>query len=91
MGQTIVEKIISNHADKTVSEGELVVASVDAAMASDTTAPLAIKAFRSMGGKNVWDPNRCILVLDHAAPAHNEHVANLHLLIAGIMAEYSLS
>lgn len=81
MGRTIVEKIISNHAGQTVCEGELVVACVDVAMASDTTAPLAIKAFRSMGGKKVWDPNRCIFVIDHAAPAHNEHIANLHLLM----------
>ena len=81
MGQTIVEKIISNHADKAVYEGELVIARVDIAMASDTTAPLAIKAFRSMGGKTVWNPKRCILVIDHAAPAPNERISNLHLMM----------
>jgi len=81
MGQTIVEKIISSHAGKTVYAGELVIARVDTAMASDTTAPLAIKAFNSMGGKTVWDPKRCILVIDHAAPAPNERIANLHLMM----------
>ena len=81
MAQTIVEKIISNHADKAVYEGELVIARVDMAMASDTTAPLAIKAFRSMGGKTVWNPKRCILVIDHAAPAPNERISNLHLMM----------
>ena len=81
MPQTIVEKIISSHAGKTVYEGELVIARVDAAMASDTTAPLTIKAFNSMGGKTVWDPKRCILVIDHAAPAPNERIANLHLMM----------
>jgi 3-isopropylmalate/(R)-2-methylmalate dehydratase large subunit len=81
MGQTIAEKIISSHAGKAVYEGELVVARVDAAMASDTTAPLAIKAFKSMGGRTVWDPKRCILVIDHAAPAPNERIANLHLMM----------
>ena len=81
MGQTIVEKIISSHAGKDVYEGELVIARVDTAMASDTTAPLAIKAFRSMGGKTVWDPKRCILVIDHAAPAPNERISNLHLMM----------
>jgi 3-isopropylmalate/(R)-2-methylmalate dehydratase large subunit len=81
MGQTIVEKIISNHADKAVYEGELVIARVDTAMASDTTAPLAIKAFRAMGGKTVWAPKRCILVIDHAAPAPNERISNLHLMM----------
>jgi 3-isopropylmalate/(R)-2-methylmalate dehydratase large subunit len=81
MGQTIVEKIISSHAGKDVYAGELVIARVDTAMASDTTAPLAIKAFRSMGGKSVWDAKRCILVIDHAAPAPNERIANLHLMM----------
>ena len=81
MAQTIVEKIISSHAGKTVYEGELVIARVDTAMASDTTAPLTIKAFNSMGGKTVWDPKRCILVIDHAAPAPNERIANLHLMM----------
>lgn len=81
MGQTIVEKIISNHADKAVYEGELVIARVDTAMASDTTGPLTIKAFRAMGGKTVWNPKRCILVIDHAAPAPNERISNLHLMM----------
>ena len=81
MNQTVVEKIISRHAGKTVYAGDLVVARVDAAMASDTTAPLAITAFNSMGGHTVWDPQRCILVIDHAAPAPNERIANLHIMM----------
>ena len=81
MGQTVVEKIISAHTGKNVSQGEIVIVPVDGAMASDTTAPLAIKAFREMGGKRVWDPSRCILVIDHAAPAPNERIANLHVMM----------
>ena len=81
MGQTIVEKIISNHAGRTVYQNEVVVADVDGAMASDTTGPLAIKAFKAMGGKTVWDPKRLTLVIDHAAPAPNERIANLHVLL----------
>lgn len=81
MGQTAAEKIISEHAGKEVHAGELVVVSVDAAMASDTTAPLAIEAFYSMGGSRLWQPKRCILVIDHAAPAPNERIANLHAMM----------
>ena len=81
MGQTIVEKIISAHAGKSVFQGDIVVVPVDGAMASDTTAPLAIKAFREMGGKRVWDPSRCVLVIDHATPAPNERIANLHIMM----------
>ena len=87
MGQTIVEKIISNRTDRKVRQGEVVVVKVDGAMASDTTAPLAIQAFKSMGGKKVWDPNRCILVIDHAAPAPNERIANLHVMMRAFARE----
>jgi 3-isopropylmalate/(R)-2-methylmalate dehydratase large subunit len=81
MGRTLAEKIISAHTDRPVFAGELVVARVDAAMASDTTAPMAIRAFESMGGRQVWDPQRCVLVIDHAAPAPNERIANLHAMM----------
>ena len=83
MGQTIAEKIISAHVGRDVFRDELVVASVDQTMASDTTAPLAIKAFEAMGGAQVWDPERCVLVIDHAAPAPNERIANLHMMMRG--------
>jgi len=79
--QTIVEKIISAHVGSNVHQGEIVIVPVDGAMASDTTAPLAIRAFREMGGKRVWDPSRCVLVIDHAAPAPNERIANLHVMM----------
>lgn len=81
MGRTIVEKIISQHVGRRVEPGEIVIAPVDGAMASDTTAPLAITAFQAMGGQALWNPSRCILVIDHAAPAPNAGIANLHILM----------
>ena len=58
-GQTIAEKILSAHVGRPVYAGELIVTPVEGVMATDTTAPLAIRAFREMGGKQVWDPGRC--------------------------------
>ncbi len=81
MGQTIAEKILSHHAGKTVRAGDIVIVRVDGVMATDATAPLAIQAFRAMGGVRLWDPTRVFLVIDHAAPAPNETVANLHRLM----------
>ncbi len=78
MGQTIAEKIISAHAGKPVRAGELCVVEVDGALASDATAPFAIQAFREMGGARLFNPERLVLVIDHASPAPNERVANLH-------------
>ncbi len=81
MGQTIVEKIISRHAGRRVEPDEIVVVAVDGSLASDTTAPLAIKAFEAMGGSSVRNPERCVLVIDHAAPAPDSRTANLHSLM----------
>ncbi|MGO4887588.1 3-isopropylmalate dehydratase large subunit [Anaerobacillus sp. MEB173] len=81
MGQTIIEKIISAHSDSPVYQGEIAVVTVDSVMASDTTAPLTIKAFEEMGGKKVWDPHKVVLVIDHASPAPNERIANLHTMM----------
>jgi 3-isopropylmalate/(R)-2-methylmalate dehydratase large subunit len=81
MAQTIAEKILSRHAGKAVRAGEIVIVRVDGVMATDATAPLAIQAFRAMGGVRLWDPARVFLVIDHAAPAPNETVANLHRLM----------
>lgn len=79
--QTISEKIISAHCNRAVYAGELAVVHVDGIMASDTTAPFAIKAFREMGGTHVWDPSKCALVIDHASPAPNERIGNLHKMM----------
>lgn len=81
MPLTLAEKIISAHAGRDVRANEIAVVRVDGAMATDATAPFAIRAFREMGGTRLWDPARFALVIDHAAPAPNERVANLHRLM----------
>lgn len=89
-GQTIAEKILSAHVGRPVYAGELIVTPVGGVMATDTTAPLAIRAFREMGGMQVWDPGRCALVIDHAAPAPNERVANLHQFMRSFAQEQGI-
>ncbi len=81
MGQTISEKIISQHAGHLVQQGDIAVVTVDGCMATDATGPFAIQAFREMGGRQVWDASRVSMVIDHAAPAPNERVGNLHKLL----------
>ncbi len=90
MGQTSAEKIISRHIRRTVRAGDIIIVPVDGAMATDTTAPLAIKAFREMGGRRVWDAGKMALVIDHAAPAPNERIANLHQMMREFSAEQHL-
>jgi 3-isopropylmalate/(R)-2-methylmalate dehydratase large subunit len=87
MGLTIAEKIFSNHCGRKVRAGELVVAEVDFMMGQDGTSPLAIKAFRELGGEKVHDPSRVALVIDHSAPSPLEGVSNLHAMMRAFAAE----
>lgn len=90
MGQTIIEKIISKHAGKNVSSGEIAIVDVDFVMATDTTAPLAIKAFENMGGTHIWDSEKMALVIDHASPAPNQRIASLHDLMRTFAKEQNI-
>ena len=90
MGQTISEKILSARSGRSVYQGELTVVNVDCIMATDTTAPYAIKAFREMvagSGKKVWNPARSPLVIDHASPAPTEKISNLHMMMREFASE----
>ncbi|MBC7332818.1 MAG: 3-isopropylmalate dehydratase large subunit, partial [Synergistetes bacterium] len=80
-GKTIVEKIISSHSKEEVRAGDFTVVSVDIAMCHDATGPAVIKAFEEFGRKKVWDNEKIVFVLDHAAPPPNERASNLHLMM----------
>ena len=73
MALTLAQKILAAHADHTVSEaevapGRIVNCKVDMVLANDITAPLAIKSFRQMGAKKVFDKAKIALVMDHFTP-----------------------
>lgn len=87
MGYTFSEKAIAQKAGHPVTAGDCVIVPVDAMMASDTTGPIAIRAFESMGGKRLAKPQSSYFILDHATPCPNERIANLHQLIRRFCAE----
>lgn len=69
MSMTITEKILAAHAGKKqVSPGELINAKVDFLLANDITAPIAIKEFKKIGAKEVFDKSRVSFIPDHFAP-----------------------
>ncbi len=74
---TISEKILGRASGKPALADDFVIAGVDYAMAHDGTSVLAVKAFKKMGIKKVWDPKRIIIPFDHIAPANNETAAKL--------------
>lgn len=69
MEMTITDKILANHCGKkAVEPGELIKAKVDLILANDITAPIAIKEFRKVSARKVFDADRIALVPDHFAP-----------------------
>lgn len=90
MGQTIAEKILSNHSGKNVFAGEICLAKVDFLMAQDGTAPLVIKAFEELDGDRVFDPEKICFVFDHSAPSPNMGVSSLHKLMRDFIKKYGI-
>jgi len=72
---TLVEKILAEHSDnKEVSPGEFINVRVDLVMANDITAPIAIREFKRLGVKHVFDPGKVVMVPDHFVP--NKDIAS---------------
>lgn len=88
---TISEKILSRASGKTAQADDFVIANIDYAMAHDGTSVLAVKAFREMGEKKVWDPGRIIIPFDHIAPANNETAAKLQKSIRDWIKEQGIT
>jgi len=78
MGKTISEKILSEHCGRDLKAGDITVVRVDLAYVQDGTGPLAVRKFDQMGLKSVFNPQRCILFLDHASPCPRMELANDH-------------
>jgi 3-isopropylmalate/(R)-2-methylmalate dehydratase large subunit len=87
----IIEKILANASGKQeVSAGEIVEANIDVAMTHDLTGPLAIKSFREIGAKKVWDSNKVVIILDHLVPASSVISAGLHRTVRNFAEEQNI-
>ena len=58
--------------------GDVVVCTVDSAMGTDGSVPMALDYFQAMGGTRVSDPARLVFALDHYAPPPTRATALLH-------------
>lgn len=88
MGQTLVEKIISEHAGKEVKAGELVIANVDVTAVQDGTGPLTVQEFKKLGIQKLKNPERSILFIDHASPSPRKELSNTHTVLRDFSKEY---
>jgi 3-isopropylmalate/(R)-2-methylmalate dehydratase large subunit len=89
MGQTLAEKIISEHAGHAVKPGELVIADVDVCAVQDGTGPLTVQEFKKLGLKGLKNPERTILFIDHASPSPRKELSNTHTVLREFAKEYS--
>jgi len=88
MGQTLAEKIISEHAGHDVKPGELVVANVDVTAVQDGTGPLTVQEFKKLGVPKLKNPERSILFIDHASPSPRKELSNTHTVLRKFSKEY---
>ncbi len=76
MGQTITEKIFSEHVKRDVKAGEIIRCDIDMIIGNDITTPISIRAFRESGAKKLAKPDNFSIVLDHFIPAKDIASAN---------------
>jgi 3-isopropylmalate/(R)-2-methylmalate dehydratase large subunit len=76
MGQTITEKIFSEHVGKPVYAGEIVRSPIDMVIGNDITTPISISAFNLSGAEKLANPDGFSIVLDHFIPAKDIASAN---------------
>ena len=87
MGRTLSEKILSEHMDREVRAGEIVVAKVDLVYTQDGTGPLAVRKIQEMGFKEVSNPKKVIFFFDHAAPSPRFELSNDHTFMRDFAAK----
>ena len=70
MGMTMTQKILAAHAnlESVWRQDKLIEAKLDMVLGNDITSPVAIKEFEKNGFKQVFDPGRVAMVMDHFAP-----------------------
>ncbi len=92
MGYTITEKILLAHAvgTKDIAPGDFISAKVDLCLGNDITSPIAIKEFRDLGKKKVFNQNRIVLVPDHFLPAKDMASANQAAILKEFAEEFGI-
>jgi 3-isopropylmalate/(R)-2-methylmalate dehydratase large subunit len=90
MGQTITEKIFSEHVGKAVYAGEIIRCDIDMVIGNDITTPISIKAFEDSGATKLANPDGFSIVLDHFIPAKDIASANQARISRDFAKKYSL-
>ena len=87
---TMAEKVLSRAAGRAhVSAGEYVTARVDRVMAHEAFTICALKLLK-LGVKELFDPERVIVILDHYFPAPSEQMARGHAMARELCERFSV-
>ena len=88
MGQTLVEKILSEKMQRQVKAGETIVVDVDFAALHDGSGPLLVRLMKERGydGDPVFDASR-VLFANEFGPVPTREIANEHALCRSYAAE----
>lgn len=76
MGQTIIEKILSAHSNHKLSAGEVGICAVDFCFSQDGTTALVLDGLSQF--KNVKNPKKYAMFIDHSAPSPSMGVSKVH-------------
>ena len=93
MGYTISEKILLAHAIgvKEIKPGDFIEVKVDFCMGNDITSPIAIREFRKLGQKKVFNQKRIALIPDHFLPAKDMKSANQAKILSDFAEEFGIT
>jgi len=87
----LAEKILAYHAGKDkVIPGEFINVKVDMVLSNDITAPIAIREFRKLGVKKVFDPQKVVMVADHFTPNKDIESAEQAKIVREFAAEQGI-
>jgi len=78
MGKTIAEKVLSQHAGKDLSAGDLAICEVDFCFGQDGTSSIIIDRLKELGINKVFDKEKFCMVIDHNAPSPSQGVSSVH-------------
>lgn len=90
MGQTIAEKILSNHAGKKVKAGDIAICKVDFYFGQDGTSGIIIDNFKKLGNVKPHDKSKFYMVIDHSGPSPNVGVSTIHKKMRTFAREYGV-
>ncbi len=76
--KTIAEKIISNHANRDVTAGDIAICAIDFCFGQDGTSSIIIDSFKKLKNAKPFDKERFYMVIDHSAPSPNLGVSRIH-------------